>query len=65
MKRYLVEYVHVMGTTYQEWVEAPSEAQAREWVEDNASLEEATHDQGLEIINVQVIESEVIDKQQD
>lgn len=58
MGKYLVEYVHVEETTYEEWVEADSRAEAIEIVKEDPSMEKMTNNQGLEIINHRVIDKE-------
>lgn len=58
VKKFLVEYVHVEETTYQEWVEADSEEEAIEMVKEDPSMESMTNNQGIEIINHRVIDKE-------
>lgn len=59
MAKFLVEYTHVEETTYQDWIEADSEAEAIEKAENGeVDFENYCDGCGIEFKDVEVIDQE-------
>lgn len=56
MPKFLIEYTHVEETTYKQWVEASSEKEALEKIEEEANFEDVVKVQGIETKDYKVVD---------